>query len=114
MNDCVFCKIISGAMPAKKWYEDDDVLAFIDIAPQSPVHFLVVPKKHITSLMEVEEGDTVLLGKLLQTAQRLAKEQGCGERGGRFVINCKSDGLQSVDHLHIHVLGGRTLGWPPG
>ncbi|MDR0637845.1 MAG: histidine triad nucleotide-binding protein [Spirochaetaceae bacterium] len=114
MNDCVFCKILSGAIPAKKWYEDDDVFAFFDIAPQAPVHFLVVPKKHITSLMEAEEGDTALLGKLLHTAQRLAKEQGCGERGGRFVINCKSDGLQSVDHLHVHVLGGRKLGWPPG
>jgi histidine triad (HIT) family protein len=114
MNDCVFCKIIAGAIPAKKVYEDDEVYAFSDIAPQAPVHFLVVPKKHITSLMEVEEGDTALLGKLLQTAQRLAKEAGCGERGGRFVINCKSDGLQSVDHLHVHVLGGRKLGWPPG
>jgi histidine triad (HIT) family protein len=114
MSDCVFCKILAGAIPAKKLYEDTDVAAFFDVAPQAPVHFLVIPKKHITSLMEAEENDTRLLGKLLQTAQRLAKEQGCGKRGGRFVINCKSDGMQSVNHLHIHVLGGRKLGWPPG
>jgi histidine triad (HIT) family protein len=114
MSDCVFCKILSGAIPAKKLYEDDEVAAFFDIEPQAPVHFLVVPRKHIGNLMEAEESDTALLGKLLLTAQRLAKEQGCGERGARFVINCKSDGLQSVDHLHVHVLGGRKMGWPPG
>jgi histidine triad (HIT) family protein len=114
MNDCVFCKILAGEIPAKKLYEDDEVAAFFDIQPQAPVHFLVIPKKHITSLMEAEEGDAALLGKLLLTAQRLAKEQGCGERGGRFVLNCKSDGLQTVEHLHVHVLGGRLLGWPPG
>jgi histidine triad (HIT) family protein len=114
MSDCVFCNIISGAIPANTLFEDEEIFAFSDIMPQAPVHFLVVPKKHLPNLMEAREEDTALLGKLLQCAQRLAKEQGMGERGGRFVINCKSDGLQSVEHLHIHVLGGRQLAWPPG
>ncbi|MDR2480675.1 MAG: histidine triad nucleotide-binding protein [Spirochaetaceae bacterium] len=114
MGDCIFCKIISGEIPVKKIYENDDMLAFHDISPQAPVHFLVIPKKHITNLMEVKKNDTPLLGKLLDKAQEAAKELGCGEKGARFVINCKSDGAQTVDHLHIHVLGGRQLAWPPG
>jgi histidine triad (HIT) family protein len=114
MNDCLFCKIISGGIPAKKIYEDDDVYAFADIAPKAPVHFLVIPKKHIANIMETGEADTALLGKLLSRASTLAGEQGCGERGARFVINCKEDGGQTVGHLHIHVLGGRALDWPPG
>ncbi|MDR2468465.1 MAG: histidine triad nucleotide-binding protein [Spirochaetaceae bacterium] len=114
MNDCIFCKIIAGEIPSAVIWEDGDVFAFKDINPQSPVHFLVVPKKHISNLMETDEKDEALLGKLLNTAQRLASQLGCEDRGARFVINCKSDGAQTVDHLHVHVLGGRKLGWPPG
>jgi histidine triad (HIT) family protein len=114
MSDCLFCKIIAGEVPSTKIYEDDEILAFNDIAPQAPVHFLVIPKKHITSLFDAEGEEPAPLGRLLQTAQRLLKEQGCAERGGRFVINCRDDGLQTVPHLHVHVLGGRRLKWPPG
>ena len=114
MSQCVFCQIVSGAIPAKKLYEDDEFLAFADIAPQAPVHALVIPKKHIDNLFEAEREDPALLGRMLQIAQKTLKTAGCEEKGGRFVINCKSDGLQTVDHLHVHVLGGRRLKWPPG
>lgn len=112
--DCLFCKIAAGEIPSRKIYEDDELFAFYDINPQAPVHFLVIPKKHIANLMECSESDAPLTGRLLDRAQRIARELGCGERGGRFVINCKSDGMQTVGHLHLHVLAGRTLGWPPG
>ena len=114
MSDCIFCKIIAGEIPAKKIYEDGEMLAFHDITPQAPVHFLLIPKKHITSLLDMEAEDTVLAGRLLHKAQELAKELGCEENGARFVINAKRHGGQTVDHLHIHILGGRILGWPPG
>jgi histidine triad (HIT) family protein len=114
MSDCLFCKIIAGEIPSKKLYEDEEMLAFFDINPMAPVHFLVIPKKHISSLLELTADDTNLLGRLFLKAQELAKQQGCEEKGGRFVINAKSDGGQTVDHLHIHVLGGRALSWPPG
>jgi len=110
MNDCIFCKIAEGKIPAQKVYEDDEMLAFHDISPVSPVHCLVIPKKHIASLLELEAGDISLAGRLLNKAQELAKELGCGEKGARFVINAGKDGGQTVDHLHIHVLGGRVLG----
>jgi histidine triad (HIT) family protein len=113
-SDCIFCRIVKGEIPSKKIYEDDEILAFHDITPQSPVHFLVIPKSHISNIMEVKAEDSALLGKLLFQAQKLAAEQGCEEKGFRLVINCKSYGGQSVDHLHIHILGGRQLNWPPG
>ncbi|MDR0602450.1 MAG: histidine triad nucleotide-binding protein [Treponema sp.] len=113
MSDCIFCRIAAGEIPCEKIYEDPDMLAFRDITPQSPVHFLVIPKKHIKSLMETEKRDGPLLGKLLFKAGELAAEQGC-QKGARFVLNCGSDGGQTVDHLHIHVLGGRMMMWPPG
>ncbi|GMO27899.1 MAG: histidine triad nucleotide-binding protein [Spirochaetaceae bacterium] len=112
--DCLFCNIAAGKIASRKIYEDEELFAFHDINPQSPVHFLVIPKKHIANLMECNAEDASLLGKMLDCAQRLAVQQGLGERGCRFVINCKSDGLQTIDHLHIHVLGGRKLKWPPG
>lgn len=114
MNDCLFCKIARGEIPSKKIYEDEELLAFHDIGPKAPVHFLVVPKKHVANLMEIQEGDSALLGRMLFKAQELARQLGCAERGARFVFNCKSDGGQTVDHLHLHVLGGRVMGWPPG
>jgi len=110
MGNCIFCRIIAGEIPSKKLYEDDEMLAFYDIKPVSPVHFLVVPKKHIGNLLELETEDAPLVGRMVFKAQELAKEQGCGEKGGRFVINAKTDGGQTVDHLHIHFIGGRTLG----
>ncbi|MDR2419347.1 MAG: histidine triad nucleotide-binding protein [Treponema sp.] len=112
MENCIFCKIARGEIPARKIYEDDELLAFHDVAPQAPVHFLVIPKQHIRNIMETD--DSRLMGKLLDQAQKLAVALGCEENGARFVINCKTDGGQTVDHLHIHVLGGRPLGWPPG
>lgn len=110
MSNCIFCKIAAGEIPSKKLYEDEEMLAFFDIKPMTPVHFLVIPKKHINNLLELETFDAALAGRMLHKAQELAKEQGCTEKGGRFVINAKADGRQSVDHLHIHFLGGRKLG----
>jgi histidine triad (HIT) family protein len=114
MSDCIFCKIVNGEIPGKKIFEDDEILAFHDVSPQAPVHFLVIPKKHIRNVMELDAADVALLGRLMNKAQELAVSEGCAEKGARFVINCKSDGGQTVDHLHIHVLGGRPLAWPPG
>jgi histidine triad (HIT) family protein len=114
MNNCIFCKITAGEIPSKKIFEDDDLLAFHDVNPQAPVHFLVIPKKHIPNVMEMKEADSALMGKIIHKAQMLAKELGCEENGARFVINCKRDGGQTVDHIHLHVLGGRALDWPPG
>jgi histidine triad (HIT) family protein len=114
MSNCVFCKIIAGEIPTDKLYEDDELIAFSDTTPQAPVHFLIVPKRHLPNIMAAEPADAGLLGRLLFKAQELAVDQGCAENGARFVINCKSDGGQTVDHLHCHVLGGRPLDWPPG
>jgi histidine triad (HIT) family protein len=114
MKNCIFCKIIAGEIPCKKIYEDDEKLAFHDINPKAPVHFLVIPKKHIETLMDLQADDAELAGRLIHQAQELAKQLGCEQKGGRFVINAKADGGQTVDHLHIHFLGGRALGWPPG
>jgi histidine triad (HIT) family protein len=114
MSDCLFCTIARGEIPSTKIYEDDEMFAFLDIAPKAPEHFLVIPKRHIPNIMELAPEDSSLLGRLLYKAQELAQGRGCAEKGARFVINCKSDGGQTVDHLHIHVLGGRALDWPPG
>ncbi len=109
----LFTKIINREIPAKIIYEDDDVIAFHDIAPQAPVHFLVVPKKPIATLTDVTEQDKLLLGHILFTAQRLAKELGC-EQGFRVVMNTNEMGGQTVYHIHLHVLGNRPMHWPPG
>jgi len=114
MKDCIFCKITNGEIPSKKVYEDEEFLAFHDVNPQAPVHFLVIPKKHIPGIMDADAADSAMLGRLLFKAQEMAKNNGCAEKGARFVINCKTHGGQTVDHLHIHVLGGRYLSWPPG
>lgn len=112
--DCLFCKIVAGEIPAHKLYEDDEVIAFNDIAPQAPVHFLVIPKKHIATLHDLSlEDDKVLAGHMLLTAQRLAGEQGCQD-GFRAVMNCNDLGGQTVYHIHMHVLGQRQMHWPPG
>jgi histidine triad (HIT) family protein len=110
---CLFCKIIAGEIPAKPVYEDADVFAFADINPQAPVHLLVVPRKHMASLDAAEESDAALLGRLLEAAARIAREKGLA-RGYRVVVNTGADGGQTVEHLHLHVLGGRAMAWPPG
>ncbi len=112
-DNCLFCKIIKGEIPSKKIYEDDDVFAFYDVAPQAPVHFLVVPKRHIASLMDMKPEDCELVGKLLYRGQQIAKDLGLEESGARFVFNCKEDAGQTVFHIHLHVVGGQKLGWPP-
>ena len=112
--DCLFCKILRGDIPAHKFYEDDQVIAFHDISAQAPVHFLVIPKKHIATLNDLsEENDKLLAGHILFTAQRLAQAQGCQD-GFRVVMNCNDLGGQTVHHIHMHVLGQRQMHWPPG
>lgn len=111
--DCLFCKIIEGEIPSKLIYEDDQVYAFHDIDPKAPVHFLVVPKQHIATLNDLKPADEQLIGHIVFTAQRLAKELGCDE-GFRVVMNCNEQGGQTVYHIHMHVLGQRHLDWPPG
>lgn len=111
--DCLFCKIVTGEIPARKFYEDEQVVAFHDINPQAPVHFLVIPKKHISTLNHLSEEDKPLAGHVLYTAQQLALEQGC-EAGFRVVMNCNDQGGQTVHHIHMHVLGQRQMHWPPG
>lgn len=113
MDDCLFCKIIDGDIPAEKLYEDDNVLAFRDISPQAPTHFLVIPKKHIPSPPDLTPDDEVLLGKMMRAASRVAAEQGLDD-GFRVVINSGKKAGQVVFHIHMHILGGRPMGWPPG
>jgi histidine triad (HIT) family protein len=114
MAETVFARIIRREVPAQIEYEDDDVIAFRDINPQAPLHILVVPKKPIPTLNDATEEDVPLLGKLLWVARQLAQQHGVAERGYRLVINCNREAGQTVFHLHVHVLGGRPFGWPPG
>lgn len=111
-ENCIFCKIIEGQIPAKKLYEDDEILAFWDINPAAPKHFLVIPKKHVASPAAVEEEDQKLIGKLIRDGARLAQENGIPDF--RLVMNNGAEAGQTVFHLHMHVLGGRPLTWPPG
>ena len=113
MTETIFSKIIAGTIPATIEYQDDRCMAFHDASPQAPVHLLLIPKRSIASLMEVSERDADLLGHMLVVATKLATQMGL-ETGYRLVVNCGRDGGQSVDHLHIHLLGGRSLQWPPG
>jgi histidine triad (HIT) family protein len=114
MSECLFCRIIEGRIPAKILYQDEHTLAFDDINPQAPVHSLVIPKRHVLSVHTLEESDQVLLGRLLVTCNKVARDKGLSDRGFRLVVNTGHDGGQTVSHLHFHVLGGRHLGWPPG
>jgi histidine triad (HIT) family protein len=113
-EDCLFCKMVAGAIKPDIVYEDDQFLAFRDINPQAPTHVLIIPKRHIATLNDVSEVDAPLLGQLLLIAQRIARESGFTDAGYRTVVNCNRDGGQSVYHLHLHLLGGRHLKWPPG
>jgi len=110
----IFQKIIDGDIPADKVYEDDEILAFRDIQPQAPVHVLVIPKKPIVSVADASGEDEALLGKILLVAGKIARQEGIADQGYRLVTNIGSYGGQSVDHLHVHVLGGRKMTWPPG
>jgi histidine triad (HIT) family protein len=109
---CIFCKIINGEIPAQKIYEDDDVFAFRDISPQAPTHFLVIPKKHLSGPSALSREDDALIGKVVRLGAELAGENGAGQC--RLVMNNGADAGQTVFHLHLHVLGGRTMSWPPG
>jgi histidine triad (HIT) family protein len=111
--DCLFCKIAAGTIPSKAFYQDGEFYAFADINPQAPVHFLVIPREHIASIATAGSSHTALIGRLFLLAAQIAADQGL-QKGYRLVVNTGKDGGQTVDHLHIHVLGGRHCSWPPG
>ena len=114
MADCLFCSIAAGDIPCTEVFSDDEFLAFRDIDPKAPTHVLVIPRRHVGSLAELTDGDAGLLGRLVVRATAIAKDEGLNPGGYRLVINCGEDGGQTVDHLHLHLLGGRSLSWPPG
>ncbi len=114
LDDCLFCKIIAGEIPSNKVYSDDELYAFHDINPAAPQHILLIPKKHLTNIHSANEEDAALLGKLLLKANQIARDQGLAKDGYRYVINSGRDGGQTVFHLHLHILGGRAMEWPPG
>lgn len=113
-SDCLFCKIIHGDIDAKIVYEDDAVLAFSDINPQAPTHVLVVPRKHIATINDLEDDDAPIVGALFLAARRIAKDKDVHESGYRVTMNCREGAGQSVFHIHLHLLGGRPFSWPPG
>lgn len=114
MTDCLFCKIVAGEVPADIVYQDAEAVAFRDINPQAPLHVLVVPRKHFAGFAEADEDDEVLIGRVARTAARVAEREGVASGGYRIVVNFGPDAQQSVPHLHMHVLGGRRMSWPPG
>ena len=112
--DCIFCKVASGEMDAKKVFEDEDLVAFEDIRPQAPVHILIIPRRHIETLNDLTDEDAELVGRLVLAAKHIAAERGVAESGYRLVLNCNRDSGQEVFHIHLHLLGGRKMTWPPG
>ena len=112
MTDCLFCKMVAGYIKPDVVYENDQILAFRDINPQAPVHILIIPKRHIATLNDLDDGQ--LGSQILKVAVELAKQEGLSEEGYRTVFNCNNNGGQAVYHLHLHLLGGRQMGWPPG
>ena len=114
MTDCLFCKMVSGEIQPDVVFEDDDVLAFRDVSPQAPVHVLVIPKSHIATTNELTPEHAVLIGKMVLAARQIAVDEGVAEPGYRMVMNCNPEAGQSVYHIHLHMLGGRPMGWPPG
>ena len=114
MTDCLFCKIRDGEIPCDKVYEDDDVIAFKDVNPQAPTHVLVVPRKHIATINDLEEDDGNIIGAMMMAAKEIAAAEGIAEDGYRLVLNCNAKAGQTVFHIHLHLLGGRALVWPPG
>ena len=114
MSDCLFCKIIAGEIPSIKVYEDDNVYAFKDITPVAPLHTLIIPKKHISTINDLESDDAEVMGNLFLAAKKIARQEGYDEAGYRTVMNCGEAAGQTVFHVHLHLLAGRDLAWPPG
>ena len=114
MEDCIFCKIIKGELATELLYEDDQLVAFRDIDPQAPVHILLVTKEHIPTILDIEERKQGLIGHIYRVAAQLARENNVAETGYRLVSNCNKEGGQTVFHIHFHLLGGRSMQWPPG
>jgi histidine triad (HIT) family protein len=113
-DDCLFCKIVAGEIPADIIHETESVLAFRDISPQAPTHVLVIPRRHIATINDLQPDDREVIGDLYMAAKHVAAEEGLAEPGYRVVMNCNEGAGQSVFHIHLHLLGGRGLGWPPG
>lgn len=113
-TDCLFCRIVAGEIPGERLYEDDQVIAFPDINPQAPFHALVIPRSHIATLNDLDEGHADLMGRLFLAARTIADREGFAAEGYRTVVNCNAGAGQTVFHIHLHLLGGRPLGWPPG
>jgi len=114
MSTCLFCEIIAGTIPCTEVHNDENFLAFRDIDPKAPTHILVIPKRHVSSLVDVLDEDVDLMGRLMTTGTKVAREQGLDPKGYRLVINCGENGGQTVGHIHLHVMGGRAMTWPPG
>ncbi len=110
MEDCIFCKIIRGEIPSNKVYEDDEIIAFNDIHPVTPIHILVIPKKHIKSVIDIQKEDESLIGKMYTAINKIAEEKGFAKEGFRLITNCGENGGQEVEHLHFHILAGEKLG----
>ena len=114
MRDCLFCKIRDGEIPCNIAYEDEEILAFHDVNPQAPVHFLIIPKRHISTVNDVAAEDEAVMGKLFSAAKTIAEQQGVSDEGYRLVVNCNEQAGQTVFHIHMHLLAGRNMTWPPG
>lgn len=114
MSECLFCGIVKGDIKGNLVYQDNSVVAFKDINPKAPVHLLIVPRKHIATLLDLQQEDTSLIGDVFNAANQLARDQGIAKNGFRVVVNCGAGAGQSVFHLHFHLLGGRPMVWPPG
>jgi histidine triad (HIT) family protein len=112
--DCIFCKIVDGSIPAKIIYEDEQVIAFDDLYPKAPQHKLIIPKRHIATLNDLTVKDNLLMGHMVHTAQQLAQKLNIADSGYRIVLNCNEEGGQEVYHIHLHLLGGKKMYWPPG
>ena len=112
--ECLFCRIAEGTIPATTVYSNDEIVAFRDVNPQAPTHILVIPRKHIPSILELDPADEALAGRLLRTAAAIARAEKIADRGFRLVLNCNREGGQTVFHLHVHLVGGRVMSWPPG
>ena len=114
MSDCLFCKILDGEIPCDKVYENDHVIAFRDVNPQAPTHVLVIPRKHISTINDLTADNKNIVGEMMLAAQAIAKQEGIEDDGYRLVMNCNEGAGQTVFHIHLHILGGRIMGWPPG
>ncbi len=114
MSDCLFCKIIEGEIPADIVFENDDALAFRDVNPQAPTHILIIPRKHISTVNDLTEEHELIMGRLFSVAKTIAAQEGVSEDGYRMVVNCNEKAGQTVFHIHMHLLAGRSMSWPPG